>query len=64
MYILPPNPILIEHTQSDYALFEAATTLREAVVREWSLLSVEQKNSLRQYIMQYIISKPRYIHDY
>ena len=48
----------IEHTQSDYVLFEAASTLREAVVREWSILTLEHKNSLRHYLMTYIMQRP------
>jgi hypothetical protein len=36
-----------ENSQMPMARFQAAATMQEAAIREWALLSAEQRNSLR-----------------
>jgi len=40
----------------DFVLFETVGTLRDALIRDWVLLSDDQKNELRQYLFQYIMN--------
>ncbi|KAK7073379.1 Exportin-4 [Halocaridina rubra] len=57
---------LLEGSQVDYLLFEAATLLRVGVIREWRDLSKEDILQLRQYIVQYIVSRhnlPHYVRE-
>lgn len=39
----------------DFVLFETMSTLRDALIRDWVLLSQDQKNELRQYLFQFIM---------
>lgn len=48
----------IETSTVDYVIFETASTLKDAIVREWNMLQEEDIMSLRQYLLQYIIGKP------
>lgn len=41
-----------------YLLFEAASLLRIGTIREWRELNAEGLLQLRQYILQYVISRP------
>ncbi|XP_069936406.1 exportin-4 [Cherax quadricarinatus] len=57
---------LLETTQVDYLLFEAATLLRVGVIREWRDLSKEDSLQLRQYIVHYVVSRrtiPHYVRE-
>lgn len=45
-----------------YLLFEAASLLRVAIIREWRELSAEDRLQLRQYIMQYVLARPHMLH--
>ena len=38
----------------DYVLFEAATTLKEAVVREWNLLRKQDIDGLCSFLLNYV----------
>lgn len=49
---------LSETSTVDYVIFETAGALKEALIREWSLLDDNDILSLRQYLLTYIISKP------
>ena len=59
MYDKPHIFLTIEHSQSEYVLFQAASTIREAVMREWMVLSVEDKEGLRGYVMHYLMCRLR-----
>lgn len=39
----------------DFVLFETVGILRDALIRDWILLSQDQKNELRQYLFQFIM---------
>ncbi|CAG9856511.1 unnamed protein product [Phyllotreta striolata] len=56
---------ILEKSQNQYLLFEAAEVLKGAVIREWSFLFENDKTSLRQYLFQYITSKtlPPFVRD-
>jgi hypothetical protein len=45
--------MLTEHSQMAIARFEAAATMQDAAIREWALLSADDKNSLRTYEQSY-----------
>ena len=51
---------LSENCKIDYVLFQAATTVRESVIREWTLLSAEDIESLRSFLLRYITQHIRY----
>ncbi|CAB0010169.1 unnamed protein product, partial [Nesidiocoris tenuis] len=42
----------------DYVLFETATTLKDALVREWKYLPEAEVSELRQFLLEYVIQKP------
>lgn len=48
---------ILEKSSSDYVLFEAAGLLKAALIREWTLLSENDINSLREYLLNYLLSK-------
>lgn len=48
---------ILEKSGSEYVLFEAATLLKAALIREWSLLSEDDLSSLRQYLLNYLLNK-------
>ncbi|KAK6169678.1 hypothetical protein SNE40_020678 [Patella caerulea] len=65
---LPYNTckFILENTKSDYVLFQTATTLKEAIVREWNLLSADDIESLRSFLLRYItkhISLQSYVRE-
>lgn len=45
---------ILENCKCDYVLFQAATTIKESVVREWLLLSSEDIESLRSFLLHFI----------
>ncbi|XP_069125670.1 exportin-4-like isoform X1 [Argopecten irradians] len=45
---------ILENSKCDYVLFQAATTIKEGVIREWSLLSSEDVESLRSFLLRFI----------
>ncbi|KAF5270418.1 hypothetical protein FQR65_LT05606 [Abscondita terminalis] len=45
---------ILEVSQVDYVLFEAAEVLKSALIREWSFLQEANIISLRQYLIQYV----------
>lgn len=57
---------ILEKSQNQYVMFEAAEVLKEALIREWAFLLNSDKVSLRQYLMQYITTRdnlPPYVRD-
>lgn len=56
---------LLEKSSSDYVLFEAASLVKTALIREWSLLSDSDITSLRVYLLNYLMRKdtPPYLRD-
>lgn len=57
-----PQPIqacqyILENSQMPMARFQAAATMQEAAIREWALLSAEQRNSLRTYCLRYVVAR-------
>lgn len=48
--------IFVDNSKVDFVLFETVGTLRDALIRDWVLLSDDQKNELRQYLFQYIMN--------
>jgi len=51
--------VFAETSQNDYVLFHAMTALRDAVIRDWSSLGSSQIESVRVYLMSFIIERPR-----
>lgn len=47
---------ILENSQVQYILFEAAEVLKSALIREWSFLQESDIISLRQYLLHYIIN--------
>lgn len=43
----------------DYVLFQAATAIMEAVVREWILLDRGSIESLRTSLLTYVLQRPK-----
>ncbi|XP_071113997.1 exportin-4-like [Haliotis cracherodii] len=57
---------ILETSKSDYVLFQSATTIKEGIVREWTLLSSEDVESLRSFLLGYItknISLQSYVRE-
>ncbi|XP_021933085.1 exportin-4-like, partial [Zootermopsis nevadensis] len=48
---------ILETSSVPYVIFEAAGLLKDALIREWSLLQETDLISLRQYLLQYIMQK-------
>ena len=48
---------IVENSQSEYVIFQAACTLKGAIVREWSMLSADQLEELRLYLLQYTANR-------
>lgn len=48
---------ILEKSNSDYVLFEAAGLLKVALVREWNLLSKSDISSLREYLLNYLLRR-------
>ena len=50
-----------EGSQSEYVIFQAACTLKGAIVREWNMLSANQLEELRLYLLQYTANHTSYV---
>lgn len=48
-----------ETSKVDYVLFQAATAIMEAVVREWILLEKNSIESLRTFLLTYVLQRPK-----
>ncbi|XP_046399517.1 exportin-4-like [Ischnura elegans] len=48
---------ILETSTNDYVLFEAASVLKDALIREWSTLQENDLTSLRQYLLHYVMEK-------
>ena len=46
-----------EHSHSEYVLFQAASTIKEGVIREWHVLSSLEKEHLRDFILHYLTTR-------
>ena len=53
--------VCAESSQSEYVIFQAACTLKGAIVREWNMLSSNQLEELRLYLLQYTASHATYV---
>ncbi|XP_002740804.1 exportin-4-like [Saccoglossus kowalevskii] len=49
---------ILESSKVDYVLFQAASTIKEAVAREWSLLDMSEVESMRSFLLRYVTQKP------
>lgn len=49
---------ILETSKVDYVLFQAATAVMEAVVREWILLEKSSIESLRAFLLTYVLQRP------
>ncbi|KAJ3592518.1 hypothetical protein NHX12_007645 [Muraenolepis orangiensis] len=49
---------ILETSKVDYVLFQAATAVMEAVVREWVLLEKTSIESLRTFLLTYVLQRP------
>ncbi|CAB1449232.1 unnamed protein product [Pleuronectes platessa] len=49
---------ILETSKVDYVLFQAATAIMEAVVREWILLEKASIESLRTFLLTYVLQRP------
>ncbi|XP_064167704.1 exportin-4 [Anguilla rostrata] len=49
---------ILETSKVDYVLFQAATAVMEAVVREWVLLEKSSIESLRTFLLTYVLQRP------
>uniref|UniRef100_A0A8C0GL68 Exportin-4 n=1 Tax=Chelonoidis abingdonii TaxID=106734 RepID=A0A8C0GL68_CHEAB len=50
---------ILETSKVDYVLFQAATAIMEAVVREWILLEKSSIESLRTFLLTYVLQRPK-----
>lgn len=48
---------ILEKTHSDFVLFQIADVLKNAIINEWNYISTEDRNALRQYLLNYVIHK-------
>ncbi|GJQ69069.1 hypothetical protein Trydic_g6233 [Trypoxylus dichotomus] len=48
---------ILENSQVQYIMFEAAELLKSALISEWSFLQESDLISLRQYLMHYVMSR-------
>ncbi|XP_071481879.1 exportin-4-like [Diadema antillarum] len=49
---------ILEHSNVDYILFQAASTVKEAVIRDWALLDHSQVDSVRSFLLKFVTHKP------
>ncbi|CAG2254595.1 unnamed protein product [Mytilus edulis] len=45
---------ILENSKCDYVLFQAATTIKESVIREWALLEATDIEALRSFLLHFI----------
>lgn len=48
--------MFVDNSKDDYVLFETVVTLRNALIRDWDVLLQSEKDELRQFLFQFIIS--------
>lgn len=48
---------ILEKSNADFVVFEAASLLKSALIREWSLLSESDISSLREYLLNYLLRR-------
>jgi len=48
-----------ETSQNDYVLFHAVTALRDALIRDWPSVASSQIESVRIYLMKFIVERLR-----
>ncbi|XP_074663144.1 exportin-4-like [Tubulanus polymorphus] len=46
---------ILENSKNDYVLFHAASTMKENIIKEWTLLSPEEIDSLRTFLFYYVL---------
>ena len=49
--------LLLETSSNSFVVFQAASTLREALIREWKMLTVQEIESLRIYLLHFVTEK-------
>ncbi|XKL67378.1 hypothetical protein PGB90_002869 [Kerria lacca] len=49
---------IFENSSIDYVIFETSNTLKEAIIREWNYMEIEDINSIRNYLLQHILNNP------
>lgn len=47
--------IFVDYSKVDFVLFETVGTLRDALIRDWTLLSENQKIEMRLYLFHFIM---------
>ena len=47
----------IEQSRNDYVLFQAASTIKEAILREWNILDNSDIESLRSFLLTFVTHK-------
>lgn len=48
---------ILEQSTNDYVLFQAASTIKEAILREWSILDKSDVESLRSFLLTFVTHK-------
>lgn len=56
---------ILEKTHSDFVLFQTADILKHAIIVEWNYIAPEDRDALRQYLLNYILQKelPSFVRD-
>ena len=49
---------ILETSEVDYVLFEAAGLIKDGLVREWRSVSKEEVAAMRAYLLAYVINRP------
>ena len=49
---------IVETCKVDYVLFEAATTMKDAIIREWSLLKKTEIDSICTFLLCCVTERP------
>ena len=57
MLVRNTSVLIAEHSRSEYVLFQAASTIKDGVIREWHVLSSHEKDHLRDFIMHYLTTR-------
>ncbi|CAK8672706.1 unnamed protein product [Clavelina lepadiformis] len=50
--------VILEMSNVDSVQFQAAATLKEAVIREWHIMELETRAAMQQFILSFITDKP------
>lgn len=53
-----PSRYILEHSQVPVVQFQAISTLRDAVIREWAAMSDDSKDNMRTYLISYALQHP------